>query len=91
MRPGYNVAVALTGSLDWDAPDPRLTFGVAGTRMPFSVMKRLWPVFAAPTVRRWVDERMSGGTAERVLIAGNASLRTMTEKGMAFPGRGLVD
>lgn len=89
VRPGYNIGVALTGSLDWDGPEPRLAFGVASTRMPFSVMKRLWPVFVSPNIRRWVDERMSGGTVERVLIAGNASLKVMTEEGLPFPDEAL--
>ena len=89
VRADYNVGVALTGTLDWGSPDPRLMFGVAGTRMPFSVMKRLWPVFAAPNVRRWVDERMSGGTAERVLIAGNARLTALSEKETAFRDEAL--
>jgi hypothetical protein len=89
VRPGYNMGVALTGSFDWGATEPRLAFGVAGTRMPFAVMKRLWPVFAAPHVRRWVNERMSGGTVERVLIAGNASIPVLTEKGVPFPEEAL--
>lgn len=89
VRPEYNVGVALNGSLDWGSSDPRLTFGVAGTRMPFAVMKRLWPVLAAPRVRGWVDERMSGGTAERVLIAGNATLKALMEKETAFRDEAL--
>jgi hypothetical protein len=89
VRPAYNVGVALTGSLDWDSAEPRLAFGVAGTRMPLSVMKRLWPVFVSPNIRRWVDERMSGGTVDRVLVAGNASLKVMTEKGIPFPDEAL--
>jgi hypothetical protein len=89
VRPGYNIGVALTGSLDWDGEEPRLAFGVAGTRMPLSVMKRLWPVFVSPNIRRWVDDRMSGGTVERVLIAGNASLKVMTEEGLPFPEEAL--
>ncbi len=43
-RPSHNVGVAVTGSLDYSKPDPHLAFGVAGTRMPMSVMKRVWPV-----------------------------------------------
>jgi hypothetical protein len=89
VRPDQNVGVALNGSFDWGAAEPHLTFGVAGTRMPFSVMKRLWPVFAAPRVRRWVSERMTGGTTERVLIAGNTSLAAMTEKEIAFRDEAL--
>jgi hypothetical protein len=89
VRPDHNMGVALNGSFDWSAAEPRLKFGVAGTRMPFSVMKQLWPVFVAPRVRRWVDERMSGGTTERVLIAGNASLAAMTEKSVPFRDEAL--
>jgi hypothetical protein len=89
VRPDHNVGIALSGSFDWGASEPRMTFGVAGTRMPFSVMKRLWPVFVAPRVRRWVDERMTGGFTERVLIAGNASLAAMTEKSVPFRDEAL--
>ena len=89
VRPDHNMGVALNGSFDWGAAEPRLTFGVAGTRMPFSVMKQLWPVFAAPRVRRWVDERMSGGTTERVLIAGNSSLAALTEKAVPLRDEAL--
>ncbi len=73
-RPSYNVGVALTGSLDYSGADPRLALGVAGTRMPMVVMKRMWPVFAAPPVREWVNDRISGGIVERVIVAGNAPL-----------------
>jgi hypothetical protein len=52
-------------------------------------MKRLWPVFVSPSVRRWVDERMSGGNVDRVLIAGNAALKVMIEKGVPFPDEAL--
>jgi hypothetical protein len=57
--------------------------------MPFPVMKRLWPVFIAPHIRRWVDDRMTGGTAERVLIAGNAPLKVFAEKGVPFAEESL--
>jgi hypothetical protein len=89
VRPGYSVGVALTGSFDWGSPEQKLTFGVAGTRMPFAVMKRLWPAFVAPHVRRWVKERMSGGTVERVLIAGSGALKVFTEKEIPFPDEAL--
>ena len=41
-----------------------------------SVMKRLWPVFVATDVRTWVEDHISGGTVERVVVAGNAPLPT---------------
>ena len=54
-RPSHNIGIAVTGSLDFSGAEPHLAFGVAGTRMPMSVMKRLWPVFAATDVREWVE------------------------------------
>src|SRR5664279_2712157 len=44
-RPSQNVAVAVTGSFDYGGTAPHLAFGVAGTRMPMGVLKRLWPQF----------------------------------------------
>ena len=54
-RPAYNVAVAVTGSLDYSGAVPHLAFGVAGTRMPMEVMMRLWPVITTVHVREWVE------------------------------------
>jgi len=73
-RPSHNIAVAVTGSLDYSGAEPHLAFGVACTRMPVSMMKRIWPVFAAGDVRNWVMTHVSAGTVERVVIAGNAPL-----------------
>jgi hypothetical protein len=84
-RPGYNVGVALTGSFDWDGAESRVAFGVAGTRMPVTLMKRLWPAFVSPNVRSWVNDRISGGAVERILIAGNATLKVLTEPSIPFP------
>jgi hypothetical protein len=83
-RSAFNVAVAVTGSLDYSDAEPHLAFGVAGTRMAVSVMKRMWPVFAADQVREWVAEHISGGTVERVVIAGNAPLPNFKEGGPAL-------
>ena len=88
-RPSHNIGVAVTGSLDYSGAEPHLAFGVAGTRMPLSVMKRLWPVFAAADVRAWVEDHISGGTVERVVIAGNAPLPTFKAGGPPTPDDGL--
>ncbi len=88
-RPLYNVAVAVTGSLDYSGAEPHLAFGVAGTRMPTAVMKRLWPVFAAVQVREWVEDHISGGMVERVVIAGNAPLPNFKPDGPPMPDDGL--
>jgi hypothetical protein len=88
-RPSHNVGVAVTGSLDYSGAVPHLAFGVAGTRMPVSVIKRIWPVFAAADVRDWVESHISGGTIERLVIAGNAPLPAFRTNGPPLPDDGL--
>lgn len=88
-RPAYNIGVALTGSFDFSG-EPHLAFGVAGTRMPMSILKRLWPVFAAADVREWVMGHITGGTVERVVIAGNAPLIDFKKDGPPTPDDGLA-
>jgi hypothetical protein len=88
-RPSHNVAVALTGSLDYSGVEPHLAFGVAATRMPMAVLKRMWPVFTTVHVREWVDSHISGGIVERVLIAGNAPLPEFRAKGPPMSEEGL--
>lgn len=80
-RSAFNVAVAVTGSLDYSDAEPHLAFGIAGTHMTTSVIKRMWPAFAAGQVREWVAEHISGGIVERVVIAGNAPLPNFKEGG----------
>lgn len=80
-RPLLNFGVAVSGSLDYASPDPQLAFGVAATRMPVAVMKRMWPAFTATDVRSWVIDHIAAGMVERVLIAGNAPLSQYEEKG----------
>jgi hypothetical protein len=88
-RPAHNVGVAFTGSLDYSGAEPHVAFGVAGTRMPLSVMKRMWPTFIAATVRAWVDDHFTGGTVERVVIAGNAPLQSFKSGGPPTPDDGF--
>ncbi|MFN3659382.1 MAG: hypothetical protein ACK4UO_19225 [Pseudolabrys sp.] len=88
-RPTHNIGLAVTGRLDYSGNEPHLAFGVAATRMPMSVMLRLWPVFTAADVRTWVVDHMSGGTVERVLIAGNAPLPTFKKSGPPMSEEGL--
>lgn len=88
-RPEFNFGLAVSGSFDLSGSEPHLAFGVAANRMSMSVMKRLWPVFAAPKVRTWVDAHMSGGMVERVLIAGNSPLANFSESGPPMTDDGL--
>jgi hypothetical protein len=88
-RPSHNIGVAVTGSLDYSGAEPHAAFGVAGTRMPMSVMKRMWPMFIAAPVRTWVDDHIGGGTVERVVIAGNAPLESFKNGGPPTPDDGF--
>ena len=88
-RPGYNIGLAVTGRLDYSGSDPHIAFGVAGTRMPVSALKRLWPLFAAADVREWVEDHISGGMVERVVIAGNAAVEDFRHDGPPMPDDGL--
>ncbi len=88
-RPSHNVGVAVTGSLDYSGTAPHLAFGVAGTRMPMAVMKRLWPAFIAADVRSWVEDHINGGIVERVVAAGNAPLPNFKNGGPPTPEDGM--
>ena len=83
------VGIALSGNLDYSGGDPRLLLTIAGSRMSVGTMKRLWPVFAAPKVRAWVEEHVSGGTIERLDIGTNAPMSTLKASGPPVPDDGL--
>src|SRR6478736_7527604 len=89
-RPSHNIGIAVTGSLDFSGAEPHAAFGVAGTRMPVSALKRLWPIFAAADVRAWVDEHIYGGMVERLVVAGNAPLEDFKHNGPPMPDDGLT-
>jgi hypothetical protein len=88
-RPSHNIGMAVTGSVDFSG-EPHLAFGVAGTRMPVAVLKRLWPIFAADDVREWVFDHISGGMVERVVVAGNAKMEDFKKGGPPTPEDGLA-
>lgn len=88
-RPLYNIGIALTGSLDYSGTVPHLAFGIACTRMPGSVLKRIWPIFANYAVRSWVEDHAFGGVVEHVVVAGNAPLPDFRPNGPPMPDDGL--
>jgi hypothetical protein len=85
-----DIGVALSGGMDCSGDDPRLAVGIAGTRMSVVAMKRLWPVFAAPKVRAWVEEHVAAGIVERLEIATNAPMSTLKASGPPIPEEGLA-
>src|SRR3569623_1779890 len=88
-RASYTFGVAVSGSLDMSSDKLWLAFGVAGNRMPTWALKRLWPAFIAPNVRRWAAAHVSGGTVERVVVAGNAPLSEFNPSGPPMAEDGL--
>jgi hypothetical protein len=84
-----DIGVALTGEVDFSTGDPRLAFGLAGTRMQLAAMKKLWPSFVQPPVRAWVNEHVVSGDIERVAIAANAHLSAFKRGGPPVPDDGL--
>jgi hypothetical protein len=83
------IGVALTGDVDFSTGDPRLAFGLAGTRMPLAAMMKLWPAFVNPEVRGWVNGHVLRGDVERVAIATNAQLSVFKGGGPPVPDDGL--
>jgi hypothetical protein len=81
--------VALSGTLDYSGVEPRLAIGLAGTRMKLSTMRRLWPFFVAADVRQWVEDHVTSGAVERLVIATNAPLSTLRSGGTPLPEDGL--
>src|SRR6266511_1914219 len=85
-----DLGVALTGSLDFSGDDPRLTAGIAGTRMSVAALKRLWPVTVASKVRAWVIDHIQAGTVERLDVSTNAPWSTLKSSGPPVPDDGLL-
>ena len=83
------VGVAMSGAVDFSGGNVRVAAGLAGTRMPVESLKRMWPIFANPEVRDWIDTHLSSGTLERIVIAANAPLDALKAGGPPVPDDGL--
>jgi hypothetical protein len=80
---GTATGVAFSGALDWSGTEPKITGGLATTKMTASAMKRMWPIFIQSKIRLWVTEHLLGGTADRVVMAINAPLAVLRTGGPA--------
>jgi len=85
-----DISIAGSGSLDYSTAEPRLTLGLAGTPMPVSALKRIWPILVVPEVREWVIERVDKGTLQRMEIGVNAPVHTLSRSGPPIPDDGLA-
>jgi Protein of unknown function len=86
---GKGVGVALSGTLDYSSPDPRLQIGMAARKLSLAAFKQMWPAFVTPAVRNWIIERTSGGSIEQGEIATNAPISTLRSGGPPVPDDGL--
>ncbi len=85
-----DLGIALTGSLDFSGDDPRVTLGLASTRMSVAALKRIWPVTVASKVRAWVVDHVQAGTIERIDVSTNAPWSTLKSSGPPVPDDGLL-
>ncbi len=85
-----DISIAGSGGLDYSTSEPRLTLGLAGTPMPVSALKRIWPIVIVPEVREWIIERVDKGTLQRVEIGVNAPVHTLSRSGPPIPDDGLA-
>ncbi|MEW6644149.1 MAG: hypothetical protein AB1586_26820 [Pseudomonadota bacterium] len=85
-----DISIAGSGSLDYSTAEPRLTLGLAGTPMPVSALKRIWPIVVVPEVREWIVERVDKGTLQRMEIGVNAPVHTLSRSGPPIPDDGLA-
>src|SRR5712671_5333350 len=86
---GKGVGVAMSGSLDYSVPDPRLKIGMAARKLSLAAFRQMWPPFITPAVRTWIIERTSGGSIEQGEIATNAPISTLRSGGPPVPDDGL--
>lgn len=84
------ISIAGSGSVDYSTSEPRLTLGLAGTPMPVSALKRIWPIVIVPEVREWIIERVDKGTLQRMEIGVNAPVHTLSRSGPPIPDDGLA-
>lgn len=84
-----DIGVAGTGSIDYSA-EARLTLGFAGTPMPASALKRMWPTLVVPEVREWVIDRVERGSLQRIEVGVNSPVRNLSRRGPPIPDDGLA-
>jgi hypothetical protein len=83
------IGVAGTGNIDYSG-EARLQLGFAGTPMPASALKRMWPILIVPEVREWVIERIERGMLQRIDVGVNSPVRNLSRKGPPIPDDGLA-
>lgn len=86
---GPEAGVTLGGELNLGAAEPFLAMNVSGTPMSATSLKRLWPILAAPDVRRWVYDHIVAGDVTKAEINFTAPLNSIGNKDRPLPAEGL--
>lgn len=86
---GPEAAVSIGGELNLGAAKPYLAMNVSGEPMSATALKRLWPILAAPDVRRWVYDHIVSGDVSKAEIDFTAPLDSIGNKDRPLPAEGL--
>ncbi|MCS0493574.1 DUF3971 domain-containing protein [Ancylobacter sp. MQZ15Z-1] len=82
---GPQGGVKLTGALDLGGVEPSLALSVSATPMSATSLKRLWPIVAAPPVRKWVYDHVVSGDVTSAEISFTAPLGSIGNKERPLP------
>jgi hypothetical protein len=82
------ISVTGSGGVDYSG-EPRMMLVFAGSPMPVSALKRIWPALLVADVRQWVVDRVERGAIQRVEIGVNSPLKNLSRKGPPIPDEGL--
>lgn len=81
--------IDLGGSLDLGSAEPSLGLKMVATPMSASSLKRLWPVVAAPDVRKWVYDNVVSGDVQTAAISFLAPLSSIGNKDNPLPDEAM--
>jgi hypothetical protein len=86
---GPLAGVTIGGELNLGAAEPFLEMSVSGAPMSATALKRLWPILAAPDVRRWVYDHIVSGDVTKAEVNFHAPLNSIGNKDRPLPAEGL--
>ncbi len=71
---GPTASLALSGNVDFGAPTPMLSLGIASNQLPVSAAKSIWPAPIASGARTWIVDHVDYGLLQDFLLAVNMPL-----------------
>jgi hypothetical protein len=82
------ISVTGTGGIDYSG-ESRMMLVFAGSPMPVSALKRIWPALVVADVRQWVVDRVERGAIQRIEVGVNSPVKNLSRKGPPIPDDGL--